>query len=504
MGGRKGRLFTKSFYLLTTPSTVVKGILSDPSFLDRTYIYTGQPVNVTGYLNTTANPVEVQDPLVRVDGESSQLAFPVSQHSPVLKSLRLLVIPIRAQDASGNTCGGTEAITYTKEDIANALWGAGAANGGYTLSGMYEACSNGQTLVDAANSLVTDFAVLPCSGNTQYGDWTIEGCGDADEYGWQVLSDSYVTNQLGVTLSNYDFITYLGPPPTTDCPWLAVSDTNCAGNTDGYICRTWAHGDGWNAIAMYMHEFGHHFGLTHAGQEVNGQFLEYGDSSCTMGLCCGVRCYNAPHAYQMGWFPVVQLDGSRLLAGTTVSALLAPQPQGRGLHVQPDWASGATPFFLSYRQPSGYDKDLANTAYPAFTAYGGLTNIYASATWDQNGATTQWLAAIGNSSAVYSDSATGITFRHLGSEGAGVRVSVCRSGGSESLESCCYGRDNDCNGVGGQDDPACAPFLNQCSTFRYEWDLGTSTSDPGRPSGVSQVVAQTVVAVAAAPLAAPG
>mgnify|MGYP001081891013 CR=1 FL=1 len=35
---------------------------------------------------------------------------------------------------------------------------------------------------------------------------------------------------------------------------------------------------------------------------------------------------------------------------------------------------------------AGYDKDLANTAYPAFTTYGGLTNIYASATWDQNGA----------------------------------------------------------------------------------------------------------------------
>ena len=40
----------------------------------------------------------------------------------------------------------------------------------------------------------------------QYGDWTIEGCNDADEYGWQVLSDAYVTTQLGVTLSNYDFM----------------------------------------------------------------------------------------------------------------------------------------------------------------------------------------------------------------------------------------------------------------------------------------------------------
>jgi len=65
---------------------------------------------------TCCNPLaEVRDPLVTVDGESSQLTFPESQHTPVLKSLKLLVIPIRAQDASGNACGGTEAITYTKE-----------------------------------------------------------------------------------------------------------------------------------------------------------------------------------------------------------------------------------------------------------------------------------------------------------------------------------------------------------------------------------------------------
>ena len=72
---------------------------------------------------------EVLDPLVKVDGESSQLTFPVSQHSPVLKSLKLLVIPIRAQDASGNACGGTKAITYTKEVNARLSRMQGVARG---------------------------------------------------------------------------------------------------------------------------------------------------------------------------------------------------------------------------------------------------------------------------------------------------------------------------------------------------------------------------------------
>ena len=52
------------------------------------------------------------------------------------------------------------------QDIADVLWGSGAASGGYTLAAMYQECSNGLTTIDAANSRVTDFAVLPCSGST--------------------------------------------------------------------------------------------------------------------------------------------------------------------------------------------------------------------------------------------------------------------------------------------------------------------------------------------------
>ena len=64
--------------------------------------------------------------------------------------------------------------------------------------------------------------------------------------------------------------------------------------------------------------------------------------------------------------------------------------------------------------------------------------------------TTQWIAAVDGSSPAYSDSNTGLTFRHMGAEGAGVRVSICRYGGPEDLSSCCYGRDNDCNGQVGR------------------------------------------------------
>ncbi len=62
---------------------------------------------------------------------------------------------------------------------------------------------------------------------------------------------------------------------------------------------------------------------------------------------------------------------------------------------------------------------------------------------------TLWIGAIGDDPAVFTHSATGLTFRHLRREGANVRVSICRYGGPEDIRSCCYGRDNDCNGLVG-------------------------------------------------------
>ena len=38
-----------------------------------------------------------------------------------------------------------------------------------------------------------------------------------------------------------------------------------------------------------------------------GSLVEYSDLSCTMGYCCSLRCYNAPHAWQMGWLPVTEV-----------------------------------------------------------------------------------------------------------------------------------------------------------------------------------------------------
>ena len=43
-----------------------------------------------------------------------------------------------------------------------------------------------------------------------------------------------------------------------------------------------------------------------------------------MGHCCGSRCPNVAHGWQMGWFPVQQFDDAHLKPGTTVKVILAP------------------------------------------------------------------------------------------------------------------------------------------------------------------------------------
>lgn len=48
----------------------------------------------------------------------------------------------------------------------------------------------------------------------------------------------------------------------------------------------------------------------------DGNLVEYGDVSCAMGYCCTLRCFNAPHSWQMGWLAVTEVScgGGRVAA----------------------------------------------------------------------------------------------------------------------------------------------------------------------------------------------
>lgn len=58
-----------------------------------------------------------------------------------------------------------------------------------------------------------------------------------------------------------------------------------------------------------------------------------------------------------------------------------------------------------------------------------------------------WIGAIDATTKVFTDKATGLTFRHISGDTTGAKVSICRYGGEEDLDSCCANRDNDCDGL---------------------------------------------------------
>lgn len=95
-----------------------------------------------------------------------------------------------------------------------------------------------------------------------------------------------------------------------------------------------------------------------------------------MGYCCANRCPNTPYAWQLGWLPLQQLDGTSLRPGQARAATLAAQaeagPGGAagvasnaavgGLRiVTQSWANGsdaAVPLYLGYRTRVGGDGQL--------------------------------------------------------------------------------------------------------------------------------------------------
>jgi hypothetical protein len=72
----------------------------------------------------------------------------------------------------------------------------------------------------------------------------------------------------------------------------------------------------------------HNLNLAHSGFDdstgiTNVYDLEYGDFSGAMGYCCDVRCYNAPHAYELGWLlPSLELNDSNLPPGAVQNVVL--------------------------------------------------------------------------------------------------------------------------------------------------------------------------------------
>mmetsp|Transcript_25233 Transcript_25233/g.69438 ORF Transcript_25233/g.69438 Transcript_25233/m.69438 type:complete len:416 (+) Transcript_25233:729-1976(+) len=87
-------------------------------------------------------------------------------------------------------------------------------------------------------------------------------------------------------------VTYLSP--LFRSPFRSLGNIGCAPPFAHGNCRTWIKA---THTSVRTHEFGHNYGLSHAGTAT----LEYGDSSSVMGAPYKLMDYNAPSRIQLGW-----------------------------------------------------------------------------------------------------------------------------------------------------------------------------------------------------------
>ena len=246
---------------------------------------------------------------------------------------------------------------------------------------------------------------------------------------------------------------YLLPPSA--CAFVGLAYIGCDGS---YDCRSWLAADYWAIPQAIAHELGHNLFMAHAGSsDTGGGFDEYGDSAGLMGSCCSPRCPNTPHAWQLGWIAPRLLDGGSLPAGQTLEVSLASQaatPRS-GLRIVPSWAAGVDPIFVGYRTRARGDVGLAPEAARRVHIHtAAIANPY-------DARVTVWRAALGGGADVWEHPASGLVVRLVGAGPSAAAITVCRKGGAETVASCAAGRDNDCNGLVGAGDPACAALLRK-------------------------------------------
>ena len=196
----------------------------------------------------------------------------------------------------------------------------------------------------------------------------------------------------GVDLSSYNRKIYV-MPRTNPCGYTGV------GTVGGNPSRSWIFR--CDLIDTFAHELGHNLGMDHSSTPTN----EYGDTSDIMGYSgFGLRQINGPHQDQTGWLSPAQMQGVTSSGTFTIAPLelspeqaLAPQ-----VLIVPKPDTGES-YYLSYRQPLGFDAVLSTT-------YLGGVNIHRYKT---DSVTRTYLLGVLNNGQSFTDSVNGLSITQI-------------------------------------------------------------------------------------------
>lgn len=265
------------------------------------------------------------------------------------------------------------------------------------LQDMIDVCSNKKA--SFTTKIVKNPVYIPCATPRSY---VTPQC---DVHGWAAAADKYASQTQGIQIQTYDSIIYVLPQGNL-CGFGGLGYMGPC--EKGSPCKVWISGQIPDKIAAYFHELGHNLGLSHASY-MNDQ---YGDLTDTMGYCCNIRCFAAPHSHLLGWskpkyrfdVPVKHHSDMKLLHGEYV--VVYDRIRAERTYIQFRNAKNGT-----------YERDITSTSVNIYTmpeAKYSITNFEAMLwiqghMWQNTYATKVTLLGVSNKMALVRVEPTSLT-----------------------------------------------------------------------------------------------
>jgi hypothetical protein len=255
-----------------------------------------------------------------------------------------------------------------------------------------------------------------------FGPFTIAyDSSDCNYYSWASAAES-AAQAAGINLALYQHRIFVLPrySDLPACSWAGIANVGC-----GTYCRVWiAEGE---SPMVYAHELGHNLRMGHAGTDPDNDGKAdnaYGDYSDPMGLSRSWHLFNAPHADQMQWYAAY--PDSIALITTSGIYHLAPLESDPAYVMVPQLLKFKKPdrgdgfYYVSYRQPVGYDSSLSSSYTRGVNIHRYQGSSYQS---------TYLIKSLSDGES-FSDSEIGITVTQLSHDPDYATVSIDLGGGS--------------------------------------------------------------------------